>query len=232
MGSLVKCFHCLFKKIYSHKILIFICFIITSLSCNSVEPINEPQLKLEEVSCTEAWINVTGETGSEITLNRNDKEVQRFTLVSSPQTVYDDSLLPNKTYTYQAVQNNKTSSKITVTTLDTTSSNFNWEVDTIGAEGSVLYDVTVINDTLAYAVGLIIPSDSAERANTIYWNNTAVWNGTEWTPMQVPFYYKGQKTFTTLYAVFAFGPNDILFSGGGGGTLNTGTEQHLLQIIR
>lgn len=98
---------------------------------------------------------------------------------------------------------------------DTTSSNFTWTVDTIGGPGSILYDCSVINDTLAYAVGLVMPWDSVGRSNTFYWDNAAVWNGKTWRPMQVPFYYNGQKTFTTLYAVFAFGPNDILFSGGG-----------------
>lgn len=98
---------------------------------------------------------------------------------------------------------------------DTTSSNFTWTVDTIGGPGSYLYDVAIVNDSLAYAVGLIMPSDSVGRNNTIYWDNAAIWNGTKWTPIQVPFYYRGQNTFTTLYAVFAFGPNDILFSGGG-----------------
>ena len=98
---------------------------------------------------------------------------------------------------------------------DTTSSNFTWTVDTIGASGSYLYDVSIVNDSLAYAVGLLMPSDSLGRNNTIYWDNAAIWNGATWTPLQIPFYYQGQKTFTTLYAVFAFGPNDILFSGGG-----------------
>ena len=98
---------------------------------------------------------------------------------------------------------------------DTTSSNFTWTVDTIGGPGSILYDCSVVNDTLAYAVGLIMPSDSLGRSNTIYWGNAAVWNGVKWTPMQVPDYYEGKKTFSTLYAVFAFGPDDILFASGG-----------------
>lgn len=98
---------------------------------------------------------------------------------------------------------------------DTTSSNFRWTVDTIGGAGSVLYDCSVVNDTLAYAVGLIMPSDSVGRSNTIYWDNAAVWNGVKWTPMQVPDYYDGKNTFSTLYAVFAFGPSDVLFASGG-----------------
>ncbi len=97
---------------------------------------------------------------------------------------------------------------------DTTSSNFTWTVDTIGAEGSILYDCCIINDTLAYAVGLIMPSDSVGRNNTIYWNNAAVWNSVKWTRMQIPLYYQGQKTFSTAYSVFARNANDIWFGMG------------------
>jgi hypothetical protein len=186
--------------------------LFAAFSCHSpTGPNNYLSLTLEDVSCTEAWLKVTGETGSEVILNRDNIQVQKFTLTSSPQTIYDDSLLPSKTYTYQAVLNNEKSSKITAATLDTTSSNFTWQVDTIGAQGSILYDVDVINDTLAYAVGLIMPSDPGERSNTIYWDNAAVWNGVKWTTMQIPSYYNGKKTFSTVYSVFARNENDIWF---------------------
>ncbi len=97
---------------------------------------------------------------------------------------------------------------------DTTSGNFAWTVDTIGASGSYLYDVTIVNDSLAYAVGLLMPSDSVGRNNTNYWDNAAVWNGTKWTPMQVPLYYQGQKTFSTAYSVFGRNESDIWFGMG------------------
>ncbi len=83
---------------------------ISFLSCNTTEPEKQKlEITKEDVSCTEAWINVTGQSGSEVVLNRDDKEVQRFTITTSPQIVYDDSLLPNKTYTYQADTNNEES---------------------------------------------------------------------------------------------------------------------------
>lgn len=94
---------------------------------------------------------------------------------------------------------------------DTTSSNFTWTVDTIGGPGSILYDCSVVNDTLAYAVGLIMPSDSVGRNNTIYWDNAVVWNGVKWKPFQVPYYYNGQKTFTTITFMFARNPDDIWY---------------------
>ena len=155
-------------------------------SCNPVEPTNGLQIKLEDVSCTEVRINVTGETGGEIILNRDDKEVQRFTLLSSPQTIYDDSLLPNKTYTYQvfSIQNQgspegTSSNKITATTLDTTSNNFIWQTFTFGDPGagsSNLNDVVIVNDTLAYAVGEIYLNDSTGQPDPNAYN-LIKWNG-------------------------------------------------------
>ena len=134
-----------------------ITFLIVSLvilcvqSCNPTEP-EKPKLEItiEDVSCNEAWINVTGETGSEVILNRDDKEIKKFILASSPQTIYDDSLLPNKTYAYNALNTSsqELSSKISVTTLDTTSSNFTWQTFTFGgtAGGSIINDCAVISE--------------------------------------------------------------------------------------
>ena len=46
--------------------------------------------------------------------------------------------------------------KLLLTTLDTTSHDFSWKTFTFGGGGgSVLNDVAIVNDTLAYAVGEI-----------------------------------------------------------------------------
>ncbi len=94
---------------------------------------------------------------------------------------------------------------------DTTSSNFTWQVDTIGAEGSVLYDVAVINDTLAYAVGELFPRDSTGKADQADLYNAAVWNGTIWTMIKIPYIYQGKVIYNPIHAVFAMNANDIWF---------------------
>lgn len=94
---------------------------------------------------------------------------------------------------------------------DTTSGNFEWTVDTIGADGSTLYDCCIVNDTLAYAVGWIMPHDPAQQSHTLDWYNAAVWNGKKWTPMQVPVFYKGRKTFSPIHSVFARNKDDVWF---------------------
>lgn len=94
---------------------------------------------------------------------------------------------------------------------DTSSGNVAWTVDTIGADGSTLYDCCVVNDSLAYAVGWIMPHDSAEQSHSLDWYNAAVWNGSKWTPFQVPVYFNNRKTFSPIHSVFARSSDDIWF---------------------
>ena len=98
---------------------------------------------------------------------------------------------------------------------DTTSSNFTWQVDTIGAQGSVLYDCAVINDTLAYAVGELFPRDSTGKANQAELYNAARWDGKKWTMIKVPYNYQGTLVYNPIHTVFALSATDIYFGGNG-----------------
>jgi hypothetical protein len=94
------------------------------------------------------------------------------------------------------------------THIDTTSHNFAWTSYTIGdASGgsSNLYDVAIINDTLAYAVGEFYIND------TLY--NTVVWNRNTWIPKRISVAFRGNIITPPLYGVFAFTPTDIWFVG-------------------
>ncbi len=94
---------------------------------------------------------------------------------------------------------------------DTSCGNIRWSVDTIGADGSTLFDCCVVSDSLAYAVGWIMPHDSAAQSHSLDWYNTAVWNGSKWTLMQVPVYFNNRKTFSPIHSVFARSSNDVWF---------------------
>ena len=98
--------------------------------------------------------------------------------------------------------------------VDTTSHAFKWQVDTIGAEGSYLFDVCLINDTLAYAVGKIYPRDSAGSSDLGHPCNAAVWNGHQWTMIRVPYYYQGQPSYGTIYSICGTSGDDIWFGFG------------------
>ncbi|MDR3626071.1 MAG: hypothetical protein P4L45_04530 [Ignavibacteriaceae bacterium] len=98
---------------------------------------------------------------------------------------------------------------------DTTSNSFVWSVDTIGAEGSVLYDVTIINDTLAYASGSIYLRDSTGKSDLAHPYNFILWNGKNWTYYTLRYFPPG-STGDSAYGpgtcVFAKSSNDIWIS--------------------
>jgi len=209
-----------FKAPYIPIVSVFLIFIFFS-ECSPTEPDNKLELTLEDVSCTEAWLKVNGETGSEITLNRDDKEVQRFTLTTSPQTVYDNSLLPNKTYTYQAFiqpfnQSQIASNEITVTTLDTTSHDFTWQTFTFGGEkgSSSFYDCAIISENNIWCVGEIFLEDTYTYDSLGNWiepYNAVHWNGNEWELKRIYYYENGLNSWGPIGTIYAFNQNDIWF---------------------
>ncbi len=90
---------------------------------------------------------------------------------------------------------------------DTTSHNFSWTVELLGATSSILFDVAIINDTLAYGVGQFFLRDSTGQIDPILYN-FAEWDGTEW-------HISRRASNTTLRAILAFSPNDIWVATGG-----------------
>jgi hypothetical protein len=101
--------------------------------------------------------------------------------------------------------------------MDTTSHNFTWQIDTLGVTSSVLYDVAIINDTLAYAVGEMYLRDSTGQIDPQAWN-AAKWNGQRWELLRIQFYTFCGQSGTGSYpakAVFAFSPQEVWIAMGG-----------------
>ncbi len=199
-------------------------------SCsNSTGPDNKNiSLSAVKTLCTEAWVNLKIENISlpvNINIQLNGKMFMDVDFSTTTDTViYIDSLLPQKAYTLQAFNNtgNGTvgtqSGKLSITTLDTTSSNFSYKLYALGnvvGESSTLYDVTIVNDTLAYAVGAVYVNDSTGQ---MY--NLVKWNGHQWSLKRFPFnLYNYDCTIAGNYygeAKTVYAPNDseIIFSDG------------------
>src|SRR5690606_22124198 len=87
---------------------------------------------------------------------------------------------------------------------DTTSHLINWVVEDIGEPGSILRDVAIINDTLAYAVGEI------HRNDTLY--NLAKWNGLVWEFRKL--YYNTNSTISSIRGIFVYSSNNIWLAAG------------------
>ncbi len=206
------------------KNLILISLINLSIqSCNTIEPINSYlQIDIKDVSCTEAWIEVSGKSGDEVELKRDDKVLQRFTLTSSTQIVFDSLLLPNRTYLYVASVNHseESSNKLELTTLDTTNQSFVWKTFKFGDGGnSVFNDVAIISDTLAFAVGEIYLNDPSGLSDPIPYS-LAKWDGKKWSIQKVIFnLYNYDCTIAGTYygiakTIYAFDTSNIIFSDG------------------
>jgi hypothetical protein len=205
--------------------LIISCALIF-ISCNTTEPPPPPdgekptlELKLEDVSCTEAWIELTTtnlQLPTTVTLKQfnptGDTLSQDFILTTQDSLLYIDSLLPNTNYNYQSFNQSKIkSNELSVTTIDTTSNNFTFETFTFGgtAGTSTLYDVAIVGEEI-WAVGEIYVADTSQNGYTIY---TAVhWDGSEWKLMRIKTNACGGVEYPPIQAIFAFSSNDILFA--------------------
>ncbi|NWG28280.1 MAG: glucosyl transferase, partial [Ignavibacteriaceae bacterium] len=210
-------------------ILSFLFIILSITACNTTEPPPPPDgekptlaLALDDASCTEAWLQLTTkdlELPAELTLKQynptGDSLSKIFLLNTQDSLLYIDSLLPNQSYQYQvsSIEHPATSNELSVTTMDTTSHNFTFEMLTFGTIGSsTLYDVAIINENNIWAVGEILIADTSQNGYTTY--NAVHWDGIQWELMRIPFLFQGDSFYSPIYAVFAFGANDIWFGIG------------------
>ena len=104
---------------------------------------------------------------------------------------------------------------------DTTSHNFTFTTYTLGDDGasSTLYDVAIINDTLAYAVGEIYLKDATGQIDQTPYC-LAKWNGSTWQLKRL--YYKNKDfqgneyiaALRDIRGVFAFSATDVWLTPG------------------
>ena len=201
-------------------------FIIQSCHSPVSPPINKGNVSLSfyEAASTEAWIKFTADNVSlpvNLTIKSGNDVLYNSSVTSSDSLIYIDSLLPNKSYTLQGyfTENNRqsTTDKITFTTMDTTSNYFTWQTFTFGGNaGSCnLYDVAIVNDTLAYAVGSIYLNDSTGKPDP-YPYSLGVWNGKSWSFKHI--YYTDQNNnsllISPLQGINFISLTNIWFSGG------------------
>ena len=198
---------------------------ICLLSCKSNPPGPDGTggfgLTILDASCSEAWLRIALDSSIRpraITLMRGTTTLLTTSLQAAETLIVDQGLLPNHRYTYTLSRptgfGSNDSRSAAVTTLDTTSSDFTWQIDTLGVTSSSLYDVTIINDTLAYAMGEMYLRDSTGQLDPILYN-LAVWNGATWSIHRVAYNYQGQQFFNPIQSVFAFNRNDIWLCGNG-----------------
>lgn len=232
-------FHCSFNNTNRGKnyindhlpFFVLLSLIIASItllltSCDSIEPGKETlTLSVEDISCTEVWLKLSGNVSGDFILERNNKEVTRITLSGTDNIIYDDSLQPNTTYTYQvssienhlpAGEEGVASSKITAVTMDTTNHDLVWETIAFGGGGSsILRDVAVIDENNIWAVGEIHTEDTDQFDSNGVWvqpYNAVHWDGQKWELKKILFYTFCNQTHKAPYqatSIFKFSDNTI-----------------------
>ncbi|MCZ7604444.1 MAG: glucosyl transferase [Melioribacteraceae bacterium] len=191
------------SSIFSQILYLISCVLIL-VSCDSTEPGKETlSLSLEDASSTEVWLKLNGSAEGEYVLQRDGMQVQQISLSGTDNIIYNDSLKPSTTYTYQliGIQDQSASNKVTALTMDTISHDFTWETFTFGGQGgsSTLYDVAIIDENNIWAVGEIY------TANDTY--NAVHWDGNGWELKKIANSSYPRST------VYAFNEKDIWFDG-------------------
>src|ERR1051326_514831 len=192
--------------------ILAIAFLVFNFACvndTSDQSTKGIRLSAEDIGVTQVWLRV-GFTESigprSLVLTRNGKTILDVLNLLSDTLVVDDSLQPNHPYLYRATGSFTLfgipeTSSISLTTLDTTSHNFTWQVDTLGdGANSLLKDVAIVNDSCVFAVGEIHIKDSLGNWDPALYN-VARWNGSKWS------YSVGASV--TINAVFAFSDSDV-----------------------
>ena len=199
-------------------------------SCDTTDPPDNKSLtlKLEDVSCTEAWIELTTtnlQLPATITLKQTnptgDTKSQILNLNTKDSLLYIDSLLPKQNYSFTACHSGLSgisSNELNVTTMDTTSHNFTFETFTFGEhDASFLWDVAIIDENSIYAVGEIYMNDTLGQPDPKAYN-AIHWDGSQWELKRIMFYtFCGQqhKNSYPASSVMAFSESEIWVSMNG-----------------
>lgn len=205
------------------KMLLNLLFILSATiifqNCDTTEPGNKNvSLTIEDVSSTEVWLNVKTELNKYpqyFDLFENGEFKYNFEIGSSDTTLFIKFLNPSTSYSFFLQKELAQSNKATVTTLDTTSHNINWQTFTFGGNGSsYISDVAIIDENNIWAVGAIYANDSLGNSSTTRFNSIH-WDGKNWTMKRIPYYYQAESFYHPIKGIFSFNQNDIWFCGNG-----------------
>jgi len=175
-----------------------------AMSCREcpTEPDYDIYLSAEDVFSTSVVLSVTLPDSGDVSafaLDRDDSTVATYTCSDDDTLIVDEDLTPDTDYTYRVrfLKDGKTKSEsdqVSVHTMDTTSHDFTWEIDTLGNYGSYLKDAWIVDENNIWVVGNI------ETDSGTY--NTAQWDGMKWNLMQV-------VNSDPIFSIQYFNENDI-----------------------
>jgi hypothetical protein len=208
-------------------ITLTIIFLFLSFSCKETPP--EPgngggrdggMLTVEDVGVTDAVLRLRvpgGFKSRSITLKRDTTTILSRQIASLDLTIVDEKLLPKCSYRYtltvENFLNSRDRSYADITTMDTTSHNFTWQIFKFGfGISSTLRDVVIINDTCIIAVGEIYDFDSTGQSEMY---NLVKWNGKKWILQKLEALKpSGTHQLLKPYSIIGFSPQDVWLAAG------------------
>jgi hypothetical protein len=179
-------------------------------------------LALEDVGTTDAWLRVRfmGEPPYAFRLVRDGTSVFDASSSVADTLIADEPLSPNRRYAYKVYRLSGTSVvdsslPVQVTTLDSTSSAWQWALDTLGVMNSYLADCAIIAPDNIWVVGTIYARDSLGNVEDVP-HNAARWNGVNWELKRIPFIGPCSAVdYPPLPAIWTFSASNILVTNGG-----------------
>ena len=107
--------------------------------------------------------------------------------------IADKSVEPNTAYTYSVHYSEETSDPVTVTTMDLSSSAFQWEVLYFGERNNTLQSVSIVNENDIWVVGLIEVWgwDTLDNEYDYIRYNALHWDGQTWNLISISPPYSG-----------------------------------------
>jgi hypothetical protein len=188
--------------------------LLALLSCNTLGPTegsSSISLSVEDASCTEIWLHIKT-NNIPLPFNgivRSENLSQSIRITNNDTTLYLNSFLPNKNYTFQISSNLILSNTISIQTMDTTSHNYSWQTFMLGngIYSSSLADITIFDDNNLWTVGQLYLNDSLGNPDQQLYN-LVKWNGSDFKIERVYYYHNG-PLLGDIGAIKAFSINDV-----------------------
>ncbi len=186
------------------------------LSCQRIRVPFVPQgtgigLEVGDVLVTEAWFKLRvllPGKNLQVRFFRNGSLLWQRPAAELDTLAYDSGLLPAHTYRYRAElwQNNgqvDKSQELSITTMDTTSHEFEWKVFEFPSPGGSGYflDAAIINENDIWAVGKI--SDENGHHNAVHWD------GNRWKLKRITVRFRNSYITPIGEGIFGFSHDNI-----------------------
>ncbi len=204
--------------------------LFSGLSCQEPEELQKPanrslSLSLADVDVFTATLSLETKDlplPATLTLTRNGEPVHSFSLHQPDTSLYDSTLNASTDYTWQVLlkkgdQIEKSSTVLAGRTMDTTSHNFTWRVDTLGYYLSSVRDVAIVSENNIWAVGTFHKRHADRDSTVLDRYGLAHWDGESWKLIREYFLNNGKPELDTSVepdAIFAVSETEIWMSTG------------------